>query len=451
MLPAARRRGGARRCKSDVGGDEKRISAPERSAALAEQLSAEDVAILRLESPRIAGHTIKVLTVAPATAGARLGIEALRAHVAARLFRVPRLKQRLDDLDRTPSWRDDTDFDIRNHVVSWDLPRPADRAEMLAIVGRLMEGRLDRSRPLWSLHLVALDEMHDALVLRLHHSMADGAAAVRLCSQLLWEASAATTPEGAAAHHVAPQHAVDLRGWVRRELLPAAADTPLDRHPSTRRRIATTRADLAELKRIGRSSGADATVNDVVLCAVAGGLRRWLEHHGGPLRGIRIKIPVSLHDQHESSNALGNRDSFLFVDVGADEPDPVTRLRGIAAQTRERKQRHDAQSLDALFRQLRQVSGRAAQVLSHWATNPRVFTANVSNVPGPRAAVTVLGAPVRDLFSIAEIADRHALRVAVISLADEVSFGLCADAAAVEDPEIIAAGIDADLRALAGA
>jgi len=251
--------------------------------------------------------------------------------------------------------------------------------------------------------------------------------------------------------HRAPPVAapVNLRGWVCRELMPSAPDTPLDRHPSLGRRVAATRASVTALKRIGTHFGGAATLNDVVLCLVAGGLRRWLERHGGSLHGVRIKVPVSLHDHGERSNELGNHDSFFVVDVGVDEPDPAVRLRRIAAQTRERKERHDARSLDALFRELRQVSKLAARTLSAWSMSPRVFTINVSNVPGPRMPIAVMGRPVREFFALAEIADRHALRVAVISLADELSFGLCADRAAVEDPETIAAGIDAELAALA--
>jgi Wax ester synthase/diacylglycerol acyltransferase catalytic domain/WS/DGAT C-terminal domain len=418
-----------------------------------EKLGPEDMAILRLESPRIAGHTCKVITLDAQSTGAAISIDALRDHIASRLGRVSRMTERLSDDGSHPAWVPDERFDIRHHVVRWPTPAPASRPQLLEIVGRLMETRLDRSRPLWSIHLVDLEADRRALVLLIHHCMADGMTAVRLCSGALWDPLAAAgerepdAPSQPAAPVAAP---VNLRGLVHRELMASADDTPLDRHPSDRRSVATTRASLAELKRIGRTvAPAGATVNDVALCLVAGGLRRWLESHGGPLHRVRIKVPVSLHDHDERSNELGNHDSFLVVDVGVDEPDPAVRLGWIAAQTRERKSRHDAQSLDALFRELRGVSKLAARALSAWSASPRVFTINVSNVPGPRVPIAVMGSAVRDLFTLAEIADRHALRVAVISLADELSFGLCADRAAVENPETIAAGIEADLAALA--
>jgi diacylglycerol O-acyltransferase len=396
-------------------------------------LAPEDLAILRLESPTIAGHTCKVLTVNPAPGIGRLTVETLCEHLASRLPRIPRMTARLSDDSEQPAWVPDPRFDVRNHVRHWAQARPATRAELLDAVAALMTTRLDRSRPLWSMH----------------HCMVDGASAVRALSAVLWDPVApASTPPLPALATAPAATPFDLRGAVRRELIPKATDTPLDRHPSPLRRVAATRASLGALKHIGKTVGGGATVNDVVLCAVAGGLRRWLEHHGGPLRGIRVQVPVSLHDAHERSDDLGNHDSFMVVDVGTDEPEPATRLRVIASRTRELKTRHDAQSLDHLFQELRRVSGVAAQALASWAASPHVFAVNVSNVPGPATPVAVIGGAVLDLWALAEIADRHALRVAAISLADELSFGLCADAIAVADPETIAAGIEADLQTL---
>lgn len=94
--------------------------------------------------------------------------------------------------------------------------------------------------------------------------------------------------------------------------------------------------------------------------------------------------------------------------------------------TRTRKQGHDAQQLDALMRRLAHVpalSRFAERVLAH----PRSFALNVSNVPGPRGPVVVLGTAVDRLFSLAEIREHHALRVAVVSLTGTLGFGLVAD------------------------
>ncbi len=412
-------------------------------------LGPEDLAILRLESPTIAGHCCKVLTVDQAPGGGGITLDTLRDHLVSRLARVPRMTARLSDDSGQPTWVPDLRFDIRNHVRRWAQRRPASRSELLDAVAALMTTRLDRARPLWSIHVVDLEDERLALVALLHHCMVDGASAVRALSAVLWDpvAPSPALPPPPRVQATADA-ALDLRGVVRRELMPTGMDTPLDRHPSPLRRVAIAQASLEAMKHVGKTVGGGATVNDVVLCAVAGGLRCWLERHGGPLQGIRVKVPVSLHAAHERSDALGNHDSFMILDLGTDEPDPAARLRAIASRTRELKTRHDAQSLDHLFRNLRRVAGLAAQALAAWTESPRVFAVNVSNVPGPRTPVTVMGGAVPELWALAEIGDRHALRVAAISLADELSFGLCADAVAVADPETIAAGIAADLAAL---
>ena len=125
------------------------------------------------------------------------------------------------------------------------------------------------------------------------------------------------------------------------------------------------------------------TVNDVFLAGVAGGLRRWLEHAGERLPKLRAQIPVSLHHRDEGEAELGNRDSFLNVDLPVDEPDPIARLEAINAQTERRARRHgDAEELYDLFHALSRFKhlDRAAQ---HLAGGPREFSLSISNVPGP--------------------------------------------------------------------
>jgi hypothetical protein len=89
---------------------------------------------------------------------------------------------------------------------------------------------------------------------------------------------------------------------------------------------------------------------------------------------------------------------------------------------------------------------------SHVEDGPAAFALSVSNVPGPRSRVSVLGAPVESLHSIAEIGERHALRVAVVSLAGEqLGFGFCADPGIVGDLSLLADGVEAEADALIAA
>ena len=214
-----------------------------------------------------------------------------------------------------------------------------------------------------------------------------------------------------------------------RELRPGR-DTTLDQHIGPAREVAWTTFPLERLKRIGHSQG--ATVNDVVLAVVAGALRRWLPQAGGIAKDLKVQCPVCLHAQEEEKGELGNRDSFMNVDLPIAEPDPQERLRFINAETSERKLDHDADALYAFFHALSRFRPLYKGV-TRLTAGPREFALSVSNVPGPRERAVILGHAVEQLASFAEPADRHALRISVVSLAGELAFGLCSDPDAISN------------------
>ena len=110
---------------------------------------------------------------------------------------------------------------------------------------------------------------------------------------------------------------------------------------------------------------------------------------------------------------------------------------------------HDAEWLDAVMRELGKTSPGLRRFADQVLAGPRSFALNVSNVPGPRNPIEVLGVPVAALYALAEIGERHALRIAVLSLADTLSFGLCADPTLLPDVEQLAAAIEAEAAELA--
>jgi WS/DGAT/MGAT family acyltransferase len=257
----------------------------------------------------------------------------------------------------------------------------------------------------------------------------------------------AVETHGAGHSRLAPlRSALHVPAALHRELARRGAETALDAEIGERRAVAFVDVDLDTVKRIAHALPEHATVNDVVLTAVAGGLRVWLEDLDAHPRVLRVKVPVSLHQPGDDD---GNRDSFICVDLPIDEADPVARLGAIATETRERKTDHDAQTLDSFFRDLSHMSSSLERFAEHWAESPRVFTLNVSNVPGPRGPLSVLGAPVTSMHSLAEIGHRHALRVAVVSANGRIGFGFCADADVIGSPQPIADGVASELRALA--
>jgi WS/DGAT/MGAT family acyltransferase len=326
-----------------------------------------------------------------------------------------------------------------------------DDVELRRLVGEVMSEPLERDRPLWAMDVVSpLAGGRTALVWRIHHAVADGMTAMRMARELLLEPAGGEptdVPSPPRVRTTAPaQRARPAPVVLRRELGRRASRSPLDRPVGPRREVAFADASLEQLKQIGHAAPEHATVNDVVLAAVAGGLRCWLEGLGASAGQLRVKVPVSLHRPGERDAA--NRDSFMVVDLPLDQSDPLERLLSVARETRERKLQHDAETLDAFFNDLSHLSRSLERFAERWAMSPRVFTLNVSNVPGPRGSQRVLGSPLLELHSLAEIAHHHALRVAVVSAAGRISFGLCADPDAIDRLDAIAHGIVRELQAL---
>jgi diacylglycerol O-acyltransferase / wax synthase len=439
------------------------------TVAKRERLSLDDAQILRLESPAIKGHTGKVLVLAPDSDGRALSPARLRDRVAQRIGRFPRLSQRVEEprlrLGR-PAWVDAPEVDLDWHVAETGPLDPLSDEEFRRAVGDALSERLDHARPLWRIDTLRLTGDRVGLIGRIHHAMADGVSAIKLAAGLLWdeqvdeatpaapptrmvtaEESARPAPRSPAADET--RILVRLPAALWRELRPGE-DSVLDRHIGADREVAWTAFPLERLKRIEHGAGLGVTVNDVVLAVVAGGLRRWLAGADSRPHDLRVQVPVCLHAREEGKGELGNRDSFLNVDLPLAEPDPLARLRTINAETSERKLEHDADALYAFFHAI----GRFRPLyrgVTRLTSGPREFALSVSNVPGPRQRAVILGHAVEQFCSFAEPADRHALRVSVISLAGELAFGLCSDPDAIADLDGLRGALAESIAELEGA
>jgi diacylglycerol O-acyltransferase / wax synthase len=441
----------------------------------ARRLSPESQRILALENETVAGHTCKVIEL-----DGPLDVGRLRASVAERLPRAPKLSMRLTEIDGAPWWVPDPQVDMTAQVVESGRSAAGDEAGFLATVSAIFAQHLDRSRPLWRIDVIPrMPGGGSALVWRIHHALADGLTAMRMAGTVLWDeqpaegaasralpghgrgsantlpvragsasdSRAASATGGAAA---AEHHRLDGLLSAVREAPQPWLRSPFDGHIDGRRAVAFTTTGLGGLRQVAAATDG-ATVNDAVLAVVAGGLRRWLEAHHGHLGTVRVKVPVSLHSPPltpgDADSEPGNRDSFFCLDLPLGSADPIERMAAIRSATRVRKQGHDAQHLDALMHRLGstpRLSRFAGRILAH----PRSFALNVSNVPGPRRPVRVLTVPVRALYSLAEIGEHHALRVAVVSLADSLNFGLVADPTLLDDVDQLATDMQAEAGAL---
>lgn len=424
--------------------------------------------------------------------------EDFAAHIRSRVHHLPRLRQRLAFPPLglgTPFWVDDPDFELANHVSRVKLPPPGDEAAFHDLVGRVLSPPLDRSRPLWQLVLVeGLEGGRFAIVYKTHHALADGFSAVDI-GKLLFDPEPNPVPSREEAPwdpQQPPSHAAllarafggiwatvrRLTRWLRGaaqqpgrarkraadgvaglwEVTSAwfkpAPKVPLNVEIGSQRSFAWAEFPLDDVKRI--KSSLDVTVNDVILAATAGALRRWLHDRGVSTDGVELKalVPVSVRTIDEEGE-LGNRLTAMRGPLPVGIADPAERLRAVHAgmeQLKSSKQPLGAEAIWGLndwFRDFAPPLLLRPTAAINFST--RLFNLLVTNFPGPQIPFYVLGREVTGVFPVGFLARRHALAIAIVSYNGKIGFGILADKAAIPDVESISAYLDEGVEELRAA
>jgi diacylglycerol O-acyltransferase / wax synthase len=408
----------------------------------------------------------------------RFPIEKVRERIGERLHLVPRFRQLLF-WPRTglgwPVWVDARSFDIDDHVGVAPVAPPSDETQLLRVCEELRRRPLDRSRPLWEMwFLPGLADRRIGLFIRLHHAIADGIAGVATLSAFVdvvpdppdtpapgW--TPAPMPSGrdlladnvrrrfegvrrALAALAHPATALDRlgRSWPAiRELFAEgrAPRTSVNRRIGSDRRLAVIRSKLDLAKEIAHAQG--ATVNDVLLTAVAGGYRALLQSRGEQVDGLVLRafVPVSLH-QEQAGQARGNVDAGMVVPLPIGEPDEVRRLERIAGETAVRKRRSRPPA-GSLFR-----SVLLQRAFLRLMPRQRFMNAYVANVPGPPVPLFMAGAPMLELFPLVPITANISIGVGALSYAGQFNITVVADQQLCPDLEIFVDGVRRSLDRL---
>jgi WS/DGAT/MGAT family acyltransferase len=458
------------------------------------RLSALDAAFLQVEGAAAHMHVGGVLLME----GAAPEYDELVGSVEARLPRLPRWRQRLAwpaaGLLR-PCWVDDPRFDARFHIRHAGLPRPHSEVELRELAGQLFGERLDRSKPLWELHLVdEVDGGRFALIAKIHHALADGISGVDIAALLLdVDPSAGNGAPHQGAHAPPPavppppseaeliagaakDQAREVRGALRGALgalrhpadaalalartardatdlvearLDGAPASPYNVPISATRRFTWTRVDLGQVKQVGRRAG--ATVNDVVLAAVSGGLRRQLQRRGHHVDGLELKamVPVSVRAEDEHDD-LGNRITTLFAPLPVGISEAGQRLRRVREVMAALKRSGQAAGGQALSAAGEFMPPQLMALVAKQMASPRLFNLTVTNIPGPPMPLYLLGRRVTDIFPLVPLAEEHALGIAIMSYDGALDLGLLGCADAVPDLEELAEDVQASFAELAG-
>lgn len=452
-----------------------------------DRLSAQDASFLYAESP-VAHMHVGSLIVAE---DGGFSEQEFTDHINSRLHFVPRFRKKLAWVPYSqgrPVWIDDPHFDIRFHVRYTGLPKPGGMDEALRLMGRIMSIPLDRARPLWELWVFDLPDGRKGMIQKTHHCLIDGISGVDLGTVLLdmgpepaptkapewtpapapsgWQLLADTWRDRAQrmSHPVGfvqtVREALDrsetwdkieeaTQGLVTlgRTALERAPDTSLNVPIGAHRRFDVVRADLGDIKTIKQCH--DCKVNDVVLAAVGGGLRRILAARGDDPDGLVLKIavPVSVRTKAQRGT-YGNQVSLMTADLPVGESDHILRLKQIAQDTAGKKEAKQAAGAD-FFVKLMEYSPPTVLSLAARAVGfQRMVNLVVTNVPGPQMPLYLLGGKLIEGFPYVPLIGSMAVGVAVLSYDGKLNFGLTGDWDAVPDLHLFGEGITATIDEL---
>lgn len=400
----------------------------------------------------------------------------IRDELIARSRRVAGLRRRVvwtRPGEGRPVWADDPSFEPADHVETAHLPRGADLATWAA--NRIV-APLALDRPLWRALVVgepAADRF--AVIIVVHHVVADGLAGVAMAASLLDEGpDVGSVPVRLPTARALPSHA-ELRSDRRREvasmlrrlrfpttdevrrlrlvvrqirdtsgdLRTRTAATSLPRRVGRARRLAIVRQPLDDLKRTGHGLG--VTVNDLLLGAVTGGLRELLASRGAQLEGLVLRTSVPA-----GAGRPGQASGMMVVELPVGEPDPLRRLAHIHDRTTAVKRRLNAGGGDVtdVLRMPAPLAWLGVRWLRRFGgTRVNLF---VTDVPGPTAPLWLAGARMVEAVPVAPLVQHVGLGIAALSYAGELAVSVNADGS-VADLGVLADGMQRSFAAFASA
>jgi WS/DGAT/MGAT family acyltransferase len=377
-----------------------------------------------------------------------------------------------------PTWESDPHFELSRHIHEVHLKAPGDERQLLDFAAQAFSRQMDRSKPLWEAYLVkGLAGGHTALVTIISHCLVDGVGGVELAMVML-----DTTPNPTRVTYSRPVERPvlpsrrrllvdaifdDLSEWwdrwslwqrrlgdllpstrggqswthgVRRALevaIPTFAipveQAVFNKKLSGRRVMATARFSLPEFRAIKANVG--GTINDVALAIVGAAVGRYMREHGERTnrRRLRVLAPVNVRTRDQSGR-MGNRITFLLVEVPLDEMSPQDRLAAISRRMSWLKAEHAGEGLEVLGEELLSLPTPVLKALTLFGF-PRNTVANmvVTNVPGPVMPLYTVGHRLMSHYAMAPISWEMGLGCAITSYDTEIAFSLVADPDAVPD------------------
>lgn len=427
-----------------------------------------------------------------------LRIADLRAHVDAVLAGVPRFRQRVLrlPLGQVVAWVDDEGFDVARHVLLDAVPSPGGDAELRVRVARILEAPIDPAHPLWEVWVLdGLAGDRVAVVVKASHVLADGMALVDLATRLLDLEPGVPPPSGGVAWRPVPVPGtpalvaaevgarvgqvagglrqvgallVDPQTWTGMAASAVGAASavatragrpgsrasltgtrpPLTGVVGRRRDVVWARLALADVRRVAHARS--VTINDVVLALAADALTGYLaaQRRDAPVRHPRVIVPVSTHGA-VAGDEVGNRFAVALTDLPIGPEDPLARLERIHAALAERKAAAGGSLGGRVFSLAGLLPPVVLRVAGHVILDHQpVADLAVSDLPGPRTPLYLLGARMVEVYPLITGTGNLATIVGVLSYEDALGVCITVDPDVVADPEVLLAGFARSLDVL---
>ncbi|MBK1679418.1 wax ester/triacylglycerol synthase family O-acyltransferase [Rhodocyclus tenuis] len=451
-----------------------------------ERMSHVDTAWLRMDRPVNLMQIVGVMVF-----GGKLDFARLRRVVAHRLLRYRRFRQIAVVEDNGAWWVDDPAFSLDAHLRRSLLPAPAGKAELQQFVSELIANPLNPARPRWEFNLVELADGNSAMVVRIHHAIADGIALVGVITSLtdadaaaedaaddekiagltlaasadddwhendvFWrhlyepisEATLASIRIGSSLWSkyfemlLSPTRAFDYARIVasftqeiaKLALMPNDTPTRFKGRPGTAKCVAWSEPiPLPEMKAVSKVLG--CSINDLLLSSAAGALCRYLAEHGelAPDTEIRALVPVNLRPPGDIGE-LGNRFGLVALEHSLGIENPLARLYVTRQRMEALKESYQA----ALTFSILGVVGMVPKFLQQKVLDllANKATAVMTNVPGPQQARYLAGSRIaQQMFWVPQSGD-IGMGLSILSYDGKVQLGLITDQGMVPDPEKI--------------
>ena len=449
----------------------------------AERMSPIDLAWLRMDRPANPMVIVGVMVVK-----GPVELDALEERLAERFLAIPRFRQRVETRTTEYWWVEDPHFERQRHVRRVRLPGAGGKAELQRYIAEIASEQLDKTRPLWQALLVEQYEGGAAVVMRIHHAIADGMALIGVMLSIMdgkempknWGHAAgrgkksprSSSPEGGSAPKAGrlsipgletlakgmalsqdvwqearelagnPAKALRIGTGVASELaylllMPQDSPTRFKGKISGNKRVAwTDPLPLPEVHAVSHALG--CSINDMLLASVAGSLGAYLKEKGDPTEGVEIRalVPVNMRSEHQAGE-LGNRFGIIAVELPAGIENPLARLAEVHRRMKELKESLEPPVTLGLLTGL----GYTPKIVQDKLFNLLLSraTAVMTNVPGPREALYLAGHEINQIMFWVPQSGDIGMGVSILSFNGMVQFGLITDAALVPDPEAIVA------------